>query len=117
MNGLTLFPTILAQTACMTGALWEATNPNERIGIPYADISEEELKSRGVSYKRYDEGNMFLVEKTTMQKFRDYTYRAVGTPVTVTLDAASAVVVVVGLMVADSSESSDVFSENYPDNR
>jgi hypothetical protein len=37
------------------------------------------------------------VEKSALQKFRDHTFRALGTPVTITVDAVT-VVAIVGLI-------------------
>lgn len=85
---------LLTQSSCFTPVLWDATNPRERIAIWYKDISEATLKEKGIRYERYDEGGYFLVEKTSVQKLKDYGVRLLATPVTVALDAATAAVVV-----------------------
>jgi len=79
-----------------TGTLWENTDPTERIYIPSTEITQAELERRGVKYETYH-GTLldgYFVEKSKLQKFRDYAFRALGTPVTVTLDTAAGVTVV-----------------------
>ncbi len=82
------------QSSCFTPALWEATNPRERIAIAYDDISEDTLKQKGIRYERYEAKEYFLVDKTSMRKLGDYSVRILGTPFAVALDAVTTVAVV-----------------------
>lgn len=50
-------------------------------------ISEAELQKKGVKYKKNEEGTTFYVEKTALDKLKDYSFRALGTPFTVVIDA------------------------------
>lgn len=83
-------------TACSTLTLWESTNPRERILISANDITQAELDRRRVKYERYDSKILsgYLVEKSAARKFRDYTFRALGTPVTITIDAVTTITVI-----------------------
>jgi hypothetical protein len=76
--------------------LWEDANPNERIWIDASKTTEEALKKKGVEYEVYtgDNGKGYLIKKTGREKMKDYQLRALGTPVTLVMDAASTVVVV-----------------------
>ena len=82
--------------SCATSKLWEDTNPNERVWIDANKITEAALKNRGVRYQVYSAewGKGYLVEKSAWGKLKDYHFRALGTPVTLTIDAATTVVVV-----------------------
>lgn len=88
--------TLFAAPSCTTQALWENTNPNERIWIDANRTSEADLQRRGVRYEVYESqiGRGYLLDKTCWQKMKDYHLRALGTPVTLVVDAASTVVVV-----------------------
>ena len=81
---------------CATPKLWETFNPNDRIWIPSDQITEDELKNRGVEYEKIisDKNDGYVVEKDTLEKFTDYTYRTLGTPFTVVTDTAIAATVV-----------------------
>ena len=91
---------LLGNQGCSTSALWEHTNPDERIWIDANRTSESDLKKRGVDYEVYTgaRGNGFLIKKSGWEKMKDYQLRALGTPVTLVVDAAS-VVVVVGVFI------------------
>jgi|GEM_PF-2218614 len=94
--------------SCATQKLWENTQAGGRIFIPENQIAEAELKRRGVEYEKVVGGvtespagdfrevrtGGYLVKKTAARKFRDYVFRALGTPVTATIDAACTVSVV-----------------------
>ena len=90
---------------CATPKLWETFNPNDRIWIPSDQITEDELKNRGVEYQKIktDKNDGYVVGKDTLEKFTDYTYRTLGTPFTVIADtgiAVTAITVVSVLCVA-----------------
>ena len=88
--------TLLAAPSCTTRALWENTNPHERIWIDASRTSEADLQRRGVRYEVYESqlGRGYLLDKNGWQKMKDYHLRALGTPVTLVVDAASTVVIV-----------------------
>ena len=92
----------LVCSSCATKMLWEATDPNEYVRIKYTDISEEELQAKGCKYYKNDEKLSYYVNKNSFQKFKDYTYRAFATPVTIVVDAASVVILVVGIIAKDN---------------
>lgn len=95
-GGRFLLALALAATAawcssCCTQALYDSVDPNERVWIPADQITPEELARRGVAYERVDWGSDgsvrgYMVEKTAVEKFRDYSLLILGTPVTVTID-------------------------------
>ena len=92
---------------CATPKLWETFNPNDRIWIPSDQITEDELKNRGVEYQKIktDKNDGYVVGKDTLEKFTDYTYRTLGTPFTVVTDTAIvATVVGVFWIVAHNGE-------------
>lgn len=93
----------LFQFGC-TSMLWDDTRSDELVFISSKDITEEELQKRGVEYEVFSSEtyNGFLVEKSTKDKFKDYHLRMLGTPVTLTVDAASTVVVAgVAVLLSD----------------
>ena len=92
-------------TSCVTPALWEHTNPQEYVEIPFKDITEQELIESRVSYYRDDRRGVYYAEKSTLTKLRDYTLRAIGTPFTVTLDTAGVAIVVVGLAIVATGKN------------
>jgi hypothetical protein len=79
-----------------TKALWENTNPNDHIWIPASAITEADLIRKRVSYRKCDEESLdlhgYLVKKSAIRKFGDYTVRTLATPVTVTVDGTVVVV-------------------------
>jgi len=87
-----------------THALWENAGSNERVFISTTDITPAELERRGVKYERYrsDLLDGYLVEKSKFDRFRDYTFRVLATPFTVTLDTAVVVTVVGVGMLAEA---------------
>ena len=95
-----VFSVLMLCQACSTTALWQDTDPNRRAWISADSVTEQALKSRGVKYQAYtgELGKGFLVEKSACAKMRDYQLRALGTPVTVVVDAVSGVAVVVAYM-------------------
>ena len=86
--------------------LWEKTDSTEYIKINYTQISEEELKEKNIKFVKDDNEKVFYVEKNSFQKLKDYTYRALGTPITVVLDSVTIVVCAVGVAGAIAIKSS-----------
>ncbi len=84
--------------SCVTQALWKRTDSSSYVVISSNDISEEELQKRGAKYIKNDEAAVFYVEKSDFEKFKDYTYRTLGTPVTVVIDAAIVVLVAYAIL-------------------
>jgi len=63
-------------------------------------ITEKELVRKGVKYIKNEQASVFYVEKSDFDKLADYTYRTIGTPITVVVDAA--IVVLVAYVVISS---------------
>jgi hypothetical protein len=84
---------VLLTASCATQKLFDDANPRERIWISAKDVSEEKLISMGVKYYKYSDEfeTGYLVEKSTVQRLRDFVIRATGVPVTLVVDAATAV--------------------------
>jgi len=94
---------LLTCASCCTSALWENTDPNGRLWLDSKQITEAELQRRGIHHEIYtaDWGQGYLVKKSSWHKLRDYNLRLLGTPVTLVLDAATAVAVVGVVMFAN----------------
>jgi hypothetical protein len=92
--------------SCATAKLWEDSDPNERIWIDASKTTEEALQKKGVDYDVYDRGDCrgYLIKKSGMDRMKDYQLRALGTPVTVVLDAATTVVVVGAYMFVNDPD-------------
>ncbi|QXE84909.1 hypothetical protein KP003_10865 [Geomonas nitrogeniifigens] len=86
-------------SGCFTPMLWEATDPNKSIVAKSTKVSEDELKSHGVKYFKSEDCKTFYIEKGTREKFRDYAYRVLGTPITVALDAGSIAFILLGYAI------------------
>jgi|GEM_PF-5913513 len=101
-HSILVVPACVILTACATPALWEATDPHELLPIPKSKVTEAELKAKGLTYEIDNEQNLFYVEKTRLQKTKDYALRTVGTPVAFVVDAGLVAAVagaVVGFIV------------------
>ena len=100
----------LVNGGCVTSALWEERNPNKRVWIPASRITEEEFRQKGREYETIrmtkqglreigitsqEDQVGYLAEKSRQQKLGDSVVLAVATPVTVAVDAA----IVVGVLV------------------
>ena len=88
--------------SCATKALWEATDPDRYVQIKYTDITEQELKSKGGKYVKDDNKKVYYVNKSSFEKLKNYTYRAIGTPVTIVVDATSLLIVGFGIGIANN---------------
>lgn len=98
-------------TNCTT-KLWQDTDPDRTVWIDAEEITEAELKARGVEYTRYstEKHNGYVIKKSDREKLMDYTYRALGTPVTLAVDAAATAscgVVVLGVLFIISEGGCD----------
>ena len=94
------FVILILCNSCATHFLWEKYDPNEYVIISTSDISEEELKDKGLKFYRDNCKDIFYVEKDANRKLKDYSYRVIGTPITVVVDVVSTVaVIVVGVML------------------
>ena len=82
---------------CTTSMLWDAADPDEYIAISMDEVTEQELQEKGLEYEVDQDRGMYFVEKSILQKTRDYVYRSFGTPVTVVIDVATPVLVVGGI--------------------
>lgn len=83
-------------TSCMTQKLWKATDPDAHSSIPQDQITEAELRERGIPYLKDDHG-LYIVGKTRRERIGDHVLRAVFTPATMCLDATP---VVAGALIA-----------------
>lgn len=78
-------------TGC-TAQLYEQHNPMEYLRVPADEQTERRLRDEGVPYRK---GKHYLyVEKNTAQKIKDATILLFATPVTVLVDAGTAISVV-----------------------
>jgi len=89
-------------TSCVTRSLWKATDPLEYVSVPQNEVSESELQERGVRYRKDDKRGLYYVEKTSLQRFGNYTIRMLATPATVVLDVAPVIVVIGAIAIAES---------------
>ena len=96
LNAILLAVIFLTQVSCFTPALWDQTNPSEHVAISANRISEQDLKSKGIDYYKDEKLNVIYCPKSSIRKLGDYTIRVLATPVTVSVDAAGAAIVVVG---------------------
>ena len=87
---------MLFNSSCATQALWDETNPRERVWVSSSEVTEQRLIDKGIPYYRSDDqlGPGYLIPKTTVRQLGDYTIRVLATPITVTIDAATTVAVV-----------------------
>lgn len=95
--GLTLI-CILLLPSCATNRLWENTNPNEKLWVDTRDIADVELRNGERDYEYLSCGAVrgYMVEKSDARKVSDFMLRALGTPVTLTLDSAVMLAYVLG---------------------
>ena len=87
-------------SSCTTSMLWDAADPDEYIAISMNEVTEQELQEKGLDYEVSEKWNVYYVEKSILQKTKDYIYRSFGTPVTVTVDIVSPIVVIGGISYA-----------------
>ena len=88
-----LFGALILCQSCATTALWENTDPNQRIWIPADKTSEAALQKKGVEHEfhAYKCGQGYTAEKTKWRKIQDINLRVIGTPVALALDASMGV--------------------------
>jgi hypothetical protein len=79
---------IASLTSACTTALWEDTNPQEFVDITNTAISIEELKRQDIAFYVDQKSGRIFMEKSGMDRFKNYSLRALGTPVTLAVDIA-----------------------------
>ena len=72
-----------------------------------AEVSEEELQSRGVEYEAFqmDGLNGYLVERDALDRFKDVSFRVLGTPFTLVVDGTAYAVLFSGVILYNSPEA------------
>ena len=95
-----LFILVAFTSSCTTQRLWDQTNPNERVWISTTEVSEQQLIDKDIPYYKTEDilGAGYLIPKSKARQLGDVTLRMLATPVTITIDAAT-IVVVVGAIV------------------
>lgn len=101
--------------SCATSALWKSTDPNGYAIIKFTDISEEELQNKGSKYYKDDNTLSYYVNKNSYQKFKDYTYRVLGTPFTIVVDAAAIAIFAIGFGFGENL--ADDLNDRNPDSK
>jgi hypothetical protein len=94
---------ILLMCSCATETLWKQTDPHEYVKINFTDISEKELVKRRAKYIRDDNQHAYYVRKNSFEKFKDYSARILGTPITLVIDATVVVIFAVANSVTDQA--------------
>ncbi|MFH2046792.1 MAG: hypothetical protein ABIK92_16800 [Pseudomonadota bacterium] len=89
--------------SCATTYLWDRTDPNGYVKIKFTEITEDNLKSRGAKYIRDDNEHAFYVDKDSFDRFKDYSTRVLGTPITVVIDATTVVIFAVAFAITDNA--------------
>ncbi len=89
-----------------TSWLWDHTEMNSKVWISGDDITEAELKKKGVEYEVYDvEGyEGFLINQSFFKKFHNFHLRLFGTPVTVVVDGVGYLTVGLAVCIYSSPE-------------
>lgn len=85
---------LILTASCATTSLWKSTDPGKFVRISMDNITEDELKEKELRYYKDYTYHVYYVEKTGIEKLKDYSLRLIGTPVTVVIDAASVILVV-----------------------
>ena len=87
-------------TSCATKSLWKATDPDAHVLLPAEQVSEAELRDRGVPFLKDDHG-LYHLGKTPAQRFGDHALRFALTPAALCVDAApyAALFVLEGLAI------------------
>lgn len=106
-------------SSCCTPALWDATDPCAYVQVAQGQVTDEELRGKGLKFYRDDAMGVFYVQKSGVRKLGDYMIRAVAIPVTVVVDAVTTIVVVGVLVNAKSyqdqqQENPDAYIQVYP---
>ena len=81
-----------------TKALWEATDPGAYKEIPAEEVNEDDLKESGRDYYRDLTVDVFHVEKSRAEKFRDYSMRVSIIPLCAVLEPAMYIVAGVAVL-------------------
>jgi hypothetical protein len=105
--------------SCATKEVYKNYDPNEYVRIDSTSITEAELIKNDIAYYKKTlvhsskgETQALYIEKSSAEKFRDYSIRAFATPVTVVVDAAVGVVVV-GIILIIGSDPREAIDDKY----
>ena len=101
---LLILVTVLLLQSCATNELWQRTKVEEYVQVSMQDISEAELKSKGVTYYKDDTFELFFIEYNSIGKLDNYSLRILLTPLSVPVDVVTAagstlVVIAIGSFV------------------
>lgn len=99
-----------------TTQLLNATEPNEYIRMPEANISERVLQDKHLKYYKDDKAQVYYVEKSSLRKLGDYSIRMFAVPVTVIIDAAPAILVVGAIVMGKGSSYFPEFNQDQRNN-
>ena len=110
----------LVSGGCVTGALWERFDPDKRVWISCDQVTEEQLREKGLEYETCrltreqlkEQGiecheeriEGYLVEKSDLEKLGDWAVLVAATPVTVVADG----VIIGAVVVAWCAGSADL---------
>jgi hypothetical protein len=103
ISTILVFSMLCSGCGLFTEALWERTEPDEYVRVGFGEISEEEIKERNLDFIKDDCTSSYFVEKDSLQKFSDYTYRALGTPITIVLDTATIIALIAPISIIDQA--------------
>jgi hypothetical protein len=81
-------------TSCTTWHVWNWADPTDYVMMSHTDETRDYLAKRHLDFYEDAEQRVYFVEKNGLQKFKDYTIRTFATPVTLTVDTATTIVVV-----------------------
>ena len=98
-------------TSCATQYVWDRTD--SYVAIAQSDTCETDLKARNIKYIRSAVSPVLFVEKSGVEKCKNYAIRTIATPFTVVVDASTAVLVVGGAACV-ICKSSDGGKESLP---
>jgi hypothetical protein len=101
-------------SSCATSYVWRHTDPQEYVFIERSPAHEAYFQQHKIPYLVDYKGKTLYVDKTKLQKFRDYSVRTLAIPVTVVLDAATSIAVVGGLLYLGGSREVSLTSTNLP---
>lgn len=88
----------LTTTSCATRTLWNKTDPDKWVEVSVEEVTEKELKEKGIEYIKSHTGKHYYVKRGDLTKIRDKSARVLLTPVTILIDAAI-VIIVVGVII------------------
>ena len=89
-----LIAVLAATSSCATKTLWRTTSAGYFVRVRGDLVTEQELQKKGLKYFKDDKSRDFYVEKTGLDRVRDYAIRVFGTPITIVIDAATTLLVI-----------------------